>query len=98
MSDKIYTPTELEKWKFSVRVKESPQQTTVSRCSFSTSAGRVTCDDYQVDKIEIDQNIDAKKYYVFASQYDFQIFSTMESVENNGRGSVQYGKCEVVAP
>jgi len=48
--------------------------------------------------IEIEGFEIIKKYYYFRGQYDFQLFPNMFSVENNGRGGIQYGKCEVVSP
>ena len=61
-------------------------------------ADSVTCDRYEVDKIMFDANAKIKKFYLFGSQADVQIFSDLSFVENNGRGSVAYGKCRVIAP
>ena len=46
----------------------------------------------------INENARIKKYYVFRSQFDVQVFSDLSFLENNGRGDIAYGKCEVVAP
>lgn len=81
-----------------MKVEESGGGAFVSRCSFSPSANKVTCDRYQVDKVVFDENAKIKKYYVFRSQFDVQLFSDLSFIENNGRGDIAYGKCRVVAP
>lgn len=97
-SENTYTKHQIEKGQFSVKVEESGEGVFISRCSFSTSANKVTCDRYQVDKIVFDENVKIKKYYVFLSQFDVQLFSDLSFIENNGRGGIAYGKCRVVAP
>ena len=93
-----YTARQLEKGQFSVKIEDSSGGAFVSRCSFTDSANKVTCDRYQVDRVEFDEKVKIKKYYVFRSQFDVQIFSDLSFVENNGRGGVGYGQCRVVAP
>lgn len=97
-SENSYTAHQIEKGQFSVKVEESGGGAFVSRCSFSPSANKVTCDRYQVDKVVFDENVKIKKYYVFQSQFDVQLFSNLSFIENNGRGGIAYGKCRVVAP
>ncbi len=70
----------------------------VERCSFAASANKVTCDRYQIDRVEIDRNVNIKKFYVFRSQFDVQLFSNLTAVENNGRGGVAFGACKIVKP
>lgn len=89
-----YTTEYIEKSKFSVRLEEKDMEAIISRCSFLFSAAQVTCDRYTVDKITFDENIKAKKFYLFASQFDFQIFSDASFIENNGRGGIAYGQCK----
>lgn len=93
-----YAEDYIEKWQFSVKIEERNSNAFLSRCSFSTSANKVTCDRYQVDKVVFDENVKIKKYYVFSSQFDVQLFSNLSFIENNGRGSIAYGKCKFVAP
>lgn len=93
-----YTAHQIEKGQFSVKVVESGGGALVSRCSFSPSANKVTCDRYPVDKVVFDEKVKIKKYYVFQSQFDVQLFSDLSFVENNGRGGIAYGKCRVIAP
>lgn len=93
----VYSRERLEQGKFSMRLEELPEGTFLSRCSFSTNAGKVVCSRHQVDRVEYDPNLKIKKYYVFRSQFNFQIFSDLSSLEDNGLGSVQYGKCEFVS-
>lgn len=86
--------------KFATKVEETKTGTYLSRCSmsFKNEEPEVTCDRYTVDKVVYDKNVKIKKYYVFNSQFDFQIFPNMKSLENNGRGGVQYGECKIVSP
>ena len=97
-STQVYTPEMLAKGQFSTRVEELGKETYVSRCSFAPSEGKVTCDRYKVDRVVTDPNVGHKKFYVFSSQYDFQIFKGLLSVENNGRGGIQYGQCKLTSP
>ncbi len=92
----IYSQAEIDKGQFATVLEEIPDGIYLSRCSYSVSVDKVTCDRYKVDKIVLDDVVGIKKYYVFKSQFDFQIFPNLSSVENNGRGSVQYGQCEVI--
>ena len=92
-----YTVHQLEEGQFSVKIEESSGGAFVSRCS-GTSANKVTCDRYQVDRVEFEEKVKIKKYYVSRSHSDVQIFSDLSFVENNGRGGVGYGQCRVVAP
>jgi len=94
----IYSLSEIQKGQFSVLVEQRGASAFLSRCSFSYIAQKVTCDRYKVDKIEYDRNVNIVKYYVFRSQFDVQIFSSLSFVENNGRGDVACGRCDVVAP
>lgn len=97
-SDASYTSNQLEKGKFSIRIEEGKKETFVSRCSFSPIAQKITCDRYHVDKIVLDEYVKIKKYYLFRSQFDVQLFPDLSFIENNGRGSVAYGKCRFTAP
>lgn len=97
-SEATYTPHQIEQGQFSVKIEESGGGAFVSRCSFAPSANKITCDRYQVDKVAFDEKVKIKKYYVFRSQFDVQLFPDLSFVENNGRGGIAYGKCRVVAP
>lgn len=97
-SENTYTTNQIEKGQFSVKIEDSGGGTFVSRCSFSSSANKVTCDRYQVDKVVFDKKVRIKKFYVFGSQFDVQLFADLSFVENNGRGGIAYGKCRVIAP
>ncbi len=91
-----YTSEQLEKGQFSVKIEEGKNGTFVSRCSFSAIAQKITCDRYRMDKVVLDENL--KKYYLFRSQFDVQLFTDLSFIENNGRGGVAYGKCRFTAP
>lgn len=97
-SEATYTSHQIEQGQFSVKIEESGGGAFVSRCSFAPSANKITCDRYQVDKIVFDEKVKIKKYHVFRSQFDVQLFPDLSFVENNGRGGIAYGKCRVVAP
>ena len=89
----VVSDAELKKWQFSVKIHDLPKPR-LERCSLETSKNRVTCDSYDVDRVVVDENINAKKFYHFASQFDIQLFRDLSFVENNGRGGIAFGKCE----
>lgn len=97
-AEREYTSEQLANSQFSNRVEELDEGAYVSRCSFAPSAGKVTCDRYKIDRVSFDEYFKIKKYYVFRSHFDFQLFSNLSFVENNGRGSVSYGKCALASP
>ncbi|MFY0570608.1 hypothetical protein ACN28E_43210 [Archangium lansingense] len=92
------TTADLKKFKFSNLVEETEEGTFVSRCSFAPSEGRVTCDRYKVDRVEIDPNVKIKKLYLFRSQFNLQLFPNLNFIEDNGRGSISFGQCQITAP
>jgi hypothetical protein len=91
----VWDPKRLRDGQWGVVIDDNDRGATVSRCGFARSVGKVTCDPYTVDKVEVDVFIDARKYYVFNSQYDVQVFSDLSFIENNGRGSITYGTCRM---
>lgn len=91
-----YSQAELDKWQFATKVEDTEGTAYLSRCSLSED--KVTCDRYKVDRIEYDGNVQIKKYYYFRGQFNFQIFADLSSLEDNGRGDIQFGKCEVISP
>jgi hypothetical protein len=93
-----YPAAQLKKLKFSNLVEETEVGTFVSRCSFVPSQGEVTCDRYKVDRVEVDPVVKIKKLYVFLSQFNLQIFPNLAFIEDNGRGSISYGRCQIIAP
>lgn len=90
--ENIMSNTELKKWKFSIRIHDTPKPE-LERCSFDTGKDRVTCDKYSVDRVEFDRNVNIKKFYHYSSQFDVQLYPDMRFVENNGRGGISYGSC-----
>ena len=97
--EKIYSEVEIDKSKFSAKIEDYGDKAFVSRCSYTTSEGKVTCDRYEVDRIEYDENVKIKKYYIFSSQYNIQIFfNNLLFVEDNGRGGISYGNCILTSP
>ena len=95
--DTTYSPEEIKEGQFSTRLKEHPDGFFLFRCSFSHFAGKVDCTRYKVDRVEVNQDLKIKKFYAFGSQFNLQIFSDLKSVEDDGVGGLQYGKCELTA-
>jgi hypothetical protein len=87
-----YTPSILEKYKYSVKIKDTPKPE-LERCSFVPSQNKVTCDRYLVDRVETDKFVGIKKFYYFTGQFDVQLYPDMRFLENNGRGGISYGSC-----
>lgn len=95
---RVYAEDHLTKYRPAVRVEETTAGAKLSRCSFSPELGKETCDTYRVDRVETDSVSGHKKFYVFRSQFDVQVFSSLDFVENNGRGGVAFGTCKAISP
>jgi len=93
-SERIYGPDEVVRGKFSVEILLEGATTLLRRCSFAPSVGRVTCDQYEADRVTTDSVVRIRKFYYFAGQFDVQVFSDGSFVENNGRGSIAFGTCK----
>ena len=94
-TNNIYSQAMIDKWKYAVVIREHSDSAYLSRCS-NDSSGKFTCDEYKVDRIETSSVLGSEisKYYVFASQFDVQLFeNTKTFIENNGRGSIAMGTC-----
>ena len=90
----VYGEERLQSMQASVVIHDGVQPA-LERCSYAPSQGRVTCDRYPVDHVAYDENVDLKKFYVFSSQFDVQLFSNLRFVENNGRGGISFGTCKL---
>jgi len=102
-----FSKEKMKKWKYANKLEDMGDEAFISRCSFSSIANRVTCDRYKVDHIESSPILNPetmihdryiKKYYYFKGQLDFQLFPGLYFVENNGRESIQWGKCRITSP
>ncbi|MCH7500385.1 MAG: hypothetical protein IH886_10305 [Nitrospinae bacterium] len=102
-----YSEEKIKKYKYANKLEDMGDKAFISRCSFTLSAKKVTCDRYEVDHIERSPiwNMETKKddkfikkYYYFYGQLDFQLFPDLSFVENNGRGGIAFGKCRVISP
>ena len=101
-----YPAEMIKRFKYANKLEEVGNKAFISRCSFSPSAGEETCDRYKVDHIvrspvtnaETLEKLFIVKYYYYSGQLDFQIFPDLSFVENNGRGGIQYGKCQMLSP
>ena len=94
----IYSEQEHKKWQWGVKIVDDGASSTISRCSFSTSENRVTCDDYPVEYMHADPYVGIKKYYYFTGHFDVQLYPDMQFIENNGRGSIGRGQCKLTRP
>jgi hypothetical protein len=97
-SSREYSQMQISAGQFHNVVEETAEGSFVSRCSYVRSQKAVTCDRYQADHVEVDSHVRMKKFYFFRSQFDFQLFSDLTFLENNGRGGISYGTCHVVGP
>ena len=96
-SEHEYGQEILDRYDYSVRIVDLGEIAAVSRCSYAPSETRITCDRYEIDKIVFDDRVRIKKYYHFQSQFDVQLFANLSFVENNGRGGIAYGTCQIVS-
>jgi hypothetical protein len=96
--ERVYSESELQKGQFLVLIEDRGDSAFLSRCSFTLSSQEVTCDRYEVDKVVLDEYVRIKKFYVFRSQFDVQVYPDLSFIENNGRGGIAFGTCSVVAP
>ena len=91
-SEREYSQENLEKYRPGVFVRVRAYGATLSRCS-SEASGQYSCDEYEVDKIEIDNYTGHRKFYYYRGQFDVQVFSNNRFIENNGRGTISFGHC-----
>jgi hypothetical protein len=96
-SEVDYSAQQISDANFRVKISDKSEGVVLSRCSYSIIEQKDTCDEYPVSKIVYYKNVKIKKFYVFWSQFDVQLFPNMTFIENNGRGSIAYGKCTVIS-
>jgi hypothetical protein len=93
-SERVYPKENLDRYKPRVVVHVTEDGAQLLRCSiFPSAGGAETCDTYEVDHIVSDGRVGVSKYYYFEGQFDMQIFPDGYFVENNGRGTVSFGRC-----
>lgn len=92
-----YTAEQIRQRMLSTRLEELPEGIFLDRCSSSESAGKVICNRQKVDRVEYHQKLQTKKFYVFGSLVNFQLFPNLTSITDDGAGGVQYGKCEYIS-
>jgi hypothetical protein len=93
--ENVYQPAQMEEYKFSSKIHDSDKPK-VDRCSIKPNDNKVTCNSYDIDRVEVDKHVGYKKFYLFRSQYDIQLFPDMKFVENNGRGGIAFGACKLL--
>ena len=96
--DGFWSEEQIEVGQWHILIRDTGSAATISRCSFSPSQQKITCDLYQVDRIEVDPAVKIKKYYYFRGQFDVQVFPNLTFIANDGRGTISYGTCRVIAP
>lgn len=97
--ERVYAAQDLEKYRPKVLIELTNGEAYVSRCSVSIINGGVeTCDKYKADYVAFDANVDVSKFYVFESQFNVQLFSDGDFVEDNGRGTISFGACKKLLP
>ena len=94
-----YSQENLDKYKYSIKIYDFEEEGKLNgsyfkRCSFESSANKVTCDKYLINYTDHTTFPSIKKYYYFKGHYDVQLFTEqMIFIENNGRGSFAFGNC-----
>jgi len=92
-SERAYSQDDLNRFQFTVEVLPAGAKSKLRRCSYSPSAGHVTCDEYEADYEVRDMATGIRKLYYYRGQFDVQVFPNGTFVENNGRGSIAFGTC-----
>ena len=90
---KEYTRKQIDEMRWSVIIRHHDyheEYITVSRCD-----SKAPCDEYRVDHVEFSGDVNISKYYYFLGQFDVQVFHDGSFIENNGRGSLAFGQCNV---
>ena len=84
-----YSRSRIDEMRWSVVIRHYGQEyATISRCD-----SKAPCDEYRVDHFEFTKNVNVSKYYYFQGQFDVQVFGDGRFIENNGRGTMAFGKC-----
>ena len=94
----VVSDEDLRRWRFTVRIEETPDGAFLSRCAREPGGEELECRRLRVDRVALDRRIGAKKYYLFRPLYDVQLFRDNRFVESNGRGAVSFGTCTLVSP
>jgi hypothetical protein len=89
--------SELAHWQFTVRIVELNDTVILQRCSFSSAADQVTCDSYPAEHVSVSPGFAVTKYYSLFHQFDVQVWPDGQFIENNGRGSIAFGHCDLMA-
>ena len=86
-----YDRASIDDMQWSVIIRHHDNEyATVSRCDT-----RAPCDEYRVEHYEFTEGVNISKYYYFQGQFDVQVFGNGRFIENNGRGTIAFGQCEV---
>ena len=86
-----YSRAHIDEMQWSVVIRHhDDERATVSRCD-----SKAPCDSYKVDKYEFTDGVNVSKYYYFRGQFDVQVFGDLSFIENNGRGTIAFGQCEI---
>ena len=101
--DKLHIDSKrvLKKYKPSVIINIKPgRKSILSRCSYSPSKKKTTCDSYYSTAVADFKPFFYKlvKFYNFSTQFDVQLTffkNKIGVIENNGRGGIASGRCSI---
>ena len=94
----FYGPYSVERLRlsqYSIRIIDDDSGAQLSRCYLPSLDQEAKCESFSVDRVELDAATGHRKYYVFQAHYDVQLFEGLSFVENNGVGTVAWGRCFV---
>lgn len=82
-----YTQEKLDKYQFGTRLEwdSKSNKVYISRCGNSPITKKIECNRYLIDR-----------FYLFNSQFNFQLFPDLTSIEDNGRGGISYQNCKLM--
>ena len=84
-----YSRDRIDEMRWSLIIQHHDEEyATISRCD-----ALAPCDENRIDHFEFDRFVNASKYYFFRGQYDVQVFTDGRFIENNGRGTLAFGRC-----
>lgn len=67
----------------------------VTSCKPNVKKG---CTLWFIDKVEFNEVLKMKKYYLFRGQSDMQIFSDLSFIHNDGQRVIRLGQCKITSP
>jgi len=78
-----------------ITVYERKLISSVSRCLVNIEKG---CSLSPSSKVLYNESLKSKKFYNLKGQSDFQIFSDLKFIDNDGQGVIRIGTCKITSP